>query len=65
MAWVFFNRTRSLNGMDDEPVERQKRTLKLCGMDACETDRRSNERQIYTHLGLPAVWESVNYGGIN
>jgi len=65
MAWVFFDRTQSLSGMDDEPVERQKRMLKLCGMGAYEMNCRSNERQIYTHLGLPAVWESVNYGGIN
>ena len=55
VAWVFFIRTQSLNGMDDEPVERQKCALKLCGMDASEMDSRSNVRQIYTHLGLPAV----------
>jgi hypothetical protein len=55
MAWVFFIRTRSLNGMGDESVERQKRTLQLCGMDAYEMDSRSNVVQIYTHLGLPAV----------
>ena len=59
VAWVFFVRTRSLNCMDDEPVGRQKRTSKLCGMDASEMDSRSNERQICTHLGLPAGWESV------
>jgi len=55
VAWVFFIRTQSLNCMDDEPVERQKRTLKLCGMDASEMDSRPNVRQIYTHLDLPAV----------
>ena len=65
MAWVFFDRTQSLKSMGDEPMERRKRALKLCGMDTSEMDCRSNERQIYTHLGLPAVWDSVNYGGMN
>ena len=55
VAWVFFVRTQSLNGMDDEPVERQKCTLQFCGMDASEMDGRSNERQKFTRLGLPAV----------
>jgi hypothetical protein len=55
MAWVFFVRTESLNGRDDELVQTQKRTWKLCGMDASEVDGRSNEIQLHTHLGLAVV----------
>jgi hypothetical protein len=55
VAWVFFIRTQSFNCMDEEPVEGQKRTLKMCEMHASEMDSRPNVRQIYTHVGLPAV----------
>jgi hypothetical protein len=38
---------------------RQKRIWKLCGVDAPEVDSSSNERQIYTHLGLECeLWRS-------
>jgi hypothetical protein len=62
VAWVFFVRKQSLNGMDDEPVEREERTLKLCGIDASEMNSRSNERQTHTHISVFLRWEeSVNY----
>jgi hypothetical protein len=63
VAWVFFMRTQSLNGMNDEPVERQKRTLKLCGMDASEIDSRSNVRQIHTHTHTHTHTSRSSYGG--